>query len=97
MPLQGRILGVRGIDNLRSMIEVQRSEIIDAQYPPVGTQELPCPDETVGYVISGPVLGHLSDPRRAIAEGFRVLKPGGVAIRAARRGSSLRRRGPGKW
>lgn len=79
-PLQGRILGISGIDNFRSMIDLERCEIVDAQYPAVDMQELPFGDETFDCVISDQVLEHLTDPKRAIAEGFRVLKRDGIAI-----------------
>ena len=41
---------------------------------------LPLPDASAGYVLLRYVLQHLSDPRPALAEALRILRPGGKLI-----------------
>jgi SAM-dependent methyltransferase len=41
-------------------------------------EALPFPDESFDIVYSSNVLEHTDDPRRVVAEAFRVLKPGGL-------------------
>jgi len=58
-------------------------------------EEIPLPQESVDAVVATLVLCSVEDPRRALAEILRVLKPGGRLVFlehvAAPRGSSLRR------
>jgi len=42
--------------------------------------EIPVKDQSFDAVISGDVLEHLDDDKRAVSEIFRILKPGGIAI-----------------
>jgi SAM-dependent methyltransferase len=42
--------------------------------------DLPLPDQSVDLVYASHVLEHVPDDRKAIAELFRILKPGGMAI-----------------
>ena len=42
--------------------------------------QLPFPDETFSAVIATELLEHLKEPRQAISEIHRVLKPGGVLL-----------------
>ncbi len=43
-------------------------------------RRLPLPDATYDVVIANHVLEHVDDDRRAVAELFRVLRPGGTAL-----------------
>ncbi len=78
-PLGGRILGVSGVDRFRHLIE-PGADVEETTYPEVDLQDLPFPDGSFDAVISDQVLEHLADPRRAVHEGYRVLRPGGVAV-----------------
>ena len=79
VPMQGRILGISGIENFRAMFAAGAS-VVDAHYPEVDAQQLPFGDGQFDWVITDQVLEHLPDPQAAVRESFRVLKPGGVAI-----------------
>ena len=41
-------------------------------------EELPIADESVDLVVATSVLEHVEDPEQAVAESFRVLRPGGA-------------------
>ena len=79
VPLSGRILGVSGIENFRHMIG-PGAEVLDLHYPGIDLERLKFPDAQFDVVISDQVLEHLRDPKSAVAESFRVLKAGGIAI-----------------
>lgn len=50
----------------------------------IGTAyEIPAPDASFDTVLCTFVLEHLEEPKRALREAFRVLRPGGCAIYAA--------------
>jgi SAM-dependent methyltransferase len=78
-PMCGNILGVSGIENFRPMID-RTASVIDIQYPEADIHNLEFEDEQFDWVITDQVLEHVSDPKRAISETFRVLKKGGIAI-----------------
>src|SRR5437899_1391897 len=54
--------------------------VLETNYPDVDLQQLPYSPEQFDYVITDQVLAHLPDPRAAVAESFRVLKLGGMAV-----------------
>lgn len=70
-------------------VEVHGSEYLGHEYQG-GTQvqgirhedvmNLSYPDESFDLIASNDVLEHIPDPARALAECFRVLKPGGVVL-----------------
>jgi ubiquinone/menaquinone biosynthesis C-methylase UbiE len=78
-PLKGKILGISGIDNFRSLIDIN-AEVLDVKYPEIDLQQLPYSDNTFDYIITDQVLEHLKNPQKAINESYRVLKKGGIAI-----------------
>jgi len=78
-PLNGKILGVSGLDFFRPLISSE-AEVIETEYPTVDMLDLPYSDGSFDYVISDQVIEHVIDPKKAIVESFRVLKEGGVAI-----------------
>ena len=78
--LQGKILGISGIENLERWIDRSNSQLVDVWFPLVDMQKLPFPCEEFDVVISDQVIQHLPNPWLAIQESFRVLKKGGLAI-----------------
>ena len=78
-PLEGDILGISGIANIRHLIS-ESANIRDAQYPDIDVQRLPFEDSSFDCVITDQVLEHLEDPAEAISESYRVLREGGIAI-----------------
>ncbi|MHC4139985.1 MAG: methyltransferase domain-containing protein [Planctomycetota bacterium] len=79
-PIRGKILGVTGISNFDSIIDIDHSEITATEYPKIDIQKLPYPEDSFDYVISDQVLEHVESPTKAVEESFRVLKKSGVAI-----------------
>jgi SAM-dependent methyltransferase len=79
LPMRGRVLGISGIANFRSMMHPGAS-VVDTQFPDVDLQDLDYPDGEFDWVITDQVLEHLPNPQRAISESFRVLRLGGIAI-----------------
>lgn len=79
-PMQGRILGISSVENFYPLINRQFAEITEVWYPEIDMQSLPYDDATFDFVISDQVIEHLEDPKRAVGESWRVLKPGGIAI-----------------
>jgi SAM-dependent methyltransferase len=78
--IDGKILGISGIDNFYSLIDTNNYEIIHAEYPSIDMQHLPYHDNVFDFVISDQVIEHLEDPQKAVKESFRVLKTGGIAV-----------------
>lgn len=69
---------VKGIDIVPELIEKAKSRGIFAQ---VGIAEsLPFTSNQFDHVVCTEVLEHLYEPEKAIAEAYRVLKPGGSYI-----------------
>lgn len=81
--MSGAILGIDSIESFYSMINKKNSKITEVYYPEVDIHRLPFKDKTFDYVISDQVLEHVSDPFLAVAETYRVLKPGGIAVHAS--------------
>jgi len=79
-PIEGKILGISGMENFYPFIDRANAEITEVFYPEVNMQSLPFSDETFDCVISDQVIEHLTEPKQAIRESHRVLKGGGVAI-----------------
>jgi SAM-dependent methyltransferase len=78
-PMEGKILGISGIDNFRPLISSNAS-VVDTSFPDVDMQELPYEDSTFDFVISDQVIEHVEEPKKAIIESHRVLKYEGTAI-----------------
>lgn len=78
-PMNGKILGISGIENFRSLIS-KEAEVLDVQYPDVDMQNLSYADNSFDFVISDQVIEHLEDPNKAVCESYRVLKEGGMVI-----------------
>jgi SAM-dependent methyltransferase len=79
-PIEGKILGISGIQGFYPLINSKSSMIIEVAYPKVDVHNLPFTDESFDFVISDQVIEHVIDPRKAVYESFRVLKKEGIAI-----------------
>jgi len=79
-PIKGRIFGISGIEEFYPLIDMHNAELTEAGYPEVDMQRLPYQDDYFDFVISDQVIEHLKDPQKAIAESYRVLKKGGIAV-----------------
>lgn len=79
-PIEGRILGISGISRFRHMIDLQKSKIVNAEYPKINMHKLPYKTGSFDYVISDQVIEHLADPFKAVNESHRVLRKNGIAI-----------------
>ena len=77
--MKGRILGISGIGNFDSFIS-RNSVVINTRYPEVDMQNLSNRENSFDFVISGQIIEHLKNPKKAIDESHRVLKVGGMAI-----------------
>ncbi|MGJ5620706.1 class I SAM-dependent methyltransferase [Sulfitobacter sp. MF3-043] len=73
-----------GIDTCADMIAQASSIMQHAGLSPylrqADVQSLPYDDQSFDLVMAAHVLEHLSDPRRALKEMIRVLKPGGMVF-----------------
>ncbi|MEO1656596.1 MAG: class I SAM-dependent methyltransferase [Pseudomonadota bacterium] len=65
---------------------------IRADYQVANACSLPFPDKSFDSVVTAHMLEHLPDPKRALSEIKRVLKPGGTVIASITRRSLL-----GRW
>jgi SAM-dependent methyltransferase len=63
-----------GLDHEGSLHDRTQVDILGTAY------RIPRPEATFDGIVCTAVLEHLEDPRAALAESFRVLKPGGHAI-----------------
>lgn len=76
-----RVLSISGSQPICRMIGFRDEQITDAQYPETNMLDLPFGDDTFDAVVSDQVLEHVAgNPYDALAECFRVLKPGGLAL-----------------
>ncbi len=80
LPIRGKILGISGIKNFYSLIDMKNTELVETEYPQVDMQNLPFKDNSFDFVISDQVIEHLKDPQKATRETYRILKKGGIAI-----------------
>jgi SAM-dependent methyltransferase len=77
-----RVLSVSGSSGLCDVLGFRGPEVelVETEFPAVSLLELPFPSESFDCVASDQVLEHVAgDPATAVAESFRVLKPGGIA------------------
>ncbi len=74
-----------GVDLSREMIALARAKLDQAQLAQCSVRQgdmyqLPLPDEGFDVVIIHQVLHYAEDPRRAVVEATRVLRPGGLLL-----------------
>lgn len=85
---QGAILHFAPERNLpNKILELKPREYIKADLFPTNSDiqkmdatAIPYPDSTFDFVIANHLLEHIPDYRKALAEFYRVLRPGGIAI-----------------
>ena len=75
---------VVGVDIGESQIEKARSSAADqritnARFEVADLYELTFPENSFDAIFGHAVLGHLSEPSKAMSEMYRVVKPGGIA------------------
>lgn len=81
LDLTGRILSISHSERLCRLLGAQPEQIFDASYPDYDLGKLDLPDNSFDAVVSDQVLEHIEcDPRQAVDETYRVLKPGGIAV-----------------
>ncbi len=83
--LIGRAERVIGVDNAPAMLEAAAERL--GESPSVSLrlgelEHLPLRDREADAVVLSMVLHHLSEPKEAVAEAVRVLRPGGVLLAA---------------
>jgi SAM-dependent methyltransferase len=91
-------IGYRG--GLSDAVPIVPSALgIDVDYPGYDGRRLPFPDRSQDAVFSSHCLEHIADPVEAIAEWFRVLKPGGYLVVAVPHQHlyEKRKRLPSRW
>jgi SAM-dependent methyltransferase len=77
----GLTLSVSHSDRLASVLGIEASEVVLADYPEHNLLSLNFPDSSFDYLLSDQVLEHVEgDPYQAIRECHRVLRPGGISI-----------------
>jgi SAM-dependent methyltransferase len=77
----GRTLSVSHSGRLASVLGIEASEVVLADYPEHNLLSLNFPDSSFDYLLSDQVLEHVEgDPYQAIRECHRVLRPGGISI-----------------
>lgn len=79
-PIKGKILGISGIKNFYSLIDMGNSELTEVEYPEMDMQNLPYEDNNFDFVISDQVIEHLENTKKAVEESYRVLKKDGITI-----------------
>lgn len=78
---QGRVLTISHSANLVSLLGLQPSELVEANYPEFNLLKLNFPNDSFDFILSDQVLEHVrGNPQTAIDESHRVLKPGGIAV-----------------
>ena len=89
--VHGRRFQLHGVDISEAMLQQARRRLdaqdIDVTLRRADLSALPYPDDAFDVVLAGHVIEHAPDPRLALAEIYRVLKPGGVLICSITRSS----------
>ncbi|MHB1317027.1 MAG: class I SAM-dependent methyltransferase [Anaerolineae bacterium] len=78
--LAARGLEVTGIDPSEAMLAVARLKPQPVTWLQAAAECLPCEDDSFDLVVSVTALEFVADPRRALQEMFRVLRPGGRLV-----------------
>lgn len=65
------------VDYARGVIKIMQRRYPKIHYRVDDVCHLTFPSNYFNYVVAGELIEHLSDPKKFIAEAYRVLKPGG--------------------
>lgn len=71
-----RVAEVNAVGRMHPFL-AQLPSLVHVEYPEEDIQSLSWPDESFDLVLTSETLEHVPDPRRALAESHRVLRPGG--------------------
>jgi hypothetical protein len=75
------VLSISHSGHLCSLVGIDRSTISDANYPEVSINQTGRADGSCSAVVSDQVFEHMGcTPTEAVAESYRILRPGGIAI-----------------
>jgi ubiquinone/menaquinone biosynthesis C-methylase UbiE len=69
---------VIGVDVAASLLDRARELAPDLEFLQADARSLPFADERFDVVVFDSTLSHVPEPERALAEAFRVLRPGGL-------------------
>jgi len=78
--VNGQVLSVSGRGPIVDMLRPRITQVVETRYPEVDIQALPYDDNVFGVVVSDQVLEHVTDPRQAVKESLRVVRPNGLII-----------------
>ena len=80
-PPEHRVLSISHSETLGRLLGYADNQIKDFAYPDINILRLSFTNDEFDAVVSDQVLAHVQgDPYIAVAETFRVLKPGGIAL-----------------
>ena len=78
---EAKVISISHSKSICEVLGLEKSHIVEANYPEYNMLSLPFGDNSFDYVLSDQVLEHIEgDPKTAIDETLRILKPGGLAI-----------------
>lgn len=79
--LGDNVLSVSHSTLLCELLGADKSKVVEANYPEQRINQLSFPDNTFSAVVSDQVFEHIEcTPPQAVAEVWRVLRPGGLAV-----------------
>lgn len=78
---QERVLSISHSEDLALLLGFGPEQVTDASYPDYNMLHLPFENDSFDALVSDQVLEHIEgDPFTAVAESFRVVKPGGLVV-----------------
>jgi ubiquinone/menaquinone biosynthesis C-methylase UbiE len=81
---KGGAYRVTGLDISRTMVELARKNAaeagVEADFRQGNVSAMPFPDESFDLLACSAAFKNFSEPRRALQEMYRVLRPGGTAV-----------------
>jgi ubiquinone/menaquinone biosynthesis C-methylase UbiE/predicted transcriptional regulator len=83
--LARRAKRVIAVDNSQKMVEygaelARKHGVLNLEYRQGDLEAVPIPDQTIDLAFFSQALHHAPHPERAVAEAFRILKPGGRIV-----------------
>jgi ArsR family transcriptional regulator len=83
--LARRAKSVIAVDNSQKMVEygaelARKHGVLNLEYRQGDLEAVPIPDQTIDLAFFSQALHHTPHPERAVAEAFRILKPGGRIV-----------------